>query len=82
MIKMCYFFVQFFLNIFFTCLKLQMHFTVGHKWRDMSGDLDGSLTSGATGGDDSCTGEFPSAEVVRNFLHIQFACLCCHKCSF
>ena len=56
-------------------------FTVGNKWRDMSGDLDGSLTSGATGGDDSCTGEFPSADVVRNLLHIHFACLSCHKCS-
>jgi len=39
--------------------------SVGSKWRDLSGDLDGSLTSGATGGDDSCTGEFPSAEGVN-----------------
>ena len=48
---------------------------VGYKWREMPGDLDGSLTGGATGGDDSCTGEFPSVE-VSNFLRFFLRLVC------
>jgi hypothetical protein len=32
----------------------------------MSGDID-SMASGATGGDDSCTGDFQPLEVHRQF---------------